>query len=353
MNEGSNCIHHHVFLQQFSSPVALCSLLSLLFLMIVRTFFPVPSFAPSGLTVEEANDITFNVSWRPLPRNESNGVITDYEVSNGYTSQKRRRRADSRPDVQTKTSKTWILLTGLASCRKYSIKVRAYTSVGPGPYTDPQTRTTAGERSLCRNGPCECLEEGAWALVLSFPLTHDVIHSAICPTWPHCRDVPVDPRDQPQMEKAGAIRWGRGDLHGSLRLLVLLLLFLFQPLPILREWNSINWISAFINAVPTPSDLLPFSSQIEWKGSKSYNTSFREDHKKTYSASELQRKVSGLTPDTEYEFQVSAKSSCGEGVFSNTARGTTAKDGERICSVFDISHLLQVIWWFVTVMFDL
>ena len=141
--------------------------------MIVLTFFPAPRFAPSGLTVEEANDTTFNVSWRPLPRNESNGVITDYEVSYGYTSQKRRRRADSSADLQAKTSKTWILLTGLPPCRKYSIKVRAYTSVGPGPYSDPQTRTAAGERSLW---------EGAWALVLSFPLTHDVIYSANCAT---------------------------------------------------------------------------------------------------------------------------------------------------------------------------
>ena len=174
--------------------------------MIVWTFFPAPSFAPSGLTLEEANDTTFNVSWRPLPRNESNGVITNYEVSYGYTSQKRRRRADSRADVQANTSKTWILLTGLPPCRKYSIKVRAYTSVGPGPYSDPQTRTTAGERSLCQNGSCECLEEGAWALVLSFPLTHDVIYSAYWATWPHCRAVPIDPRDQPQMEKAGAVR---------------------------------------------------------------------------------------------------------------------------------------------------
>ena len=119
----------------------------------------------------------------------------------------------------------------------------------------------------------------------------------------------------------------------------------------MREWNSINWISVFINAALTSSDLLSSSSQIEWKGSKSYNTSFREDNKKTFPASELQRKVSGLTPDTEYEFQVSAKSSCGEGVSSNTARGTTAKDGEHRCPdclVFDIFHLLQVIWWFDT-----
>ena len=152
--------------------------------LIFSTFFSAPSFAPSGLTVEEANGTTFNVSWRPLPRNQSNGEITDYEVSYGYTSQKRRRRADSRADVQAKTSKTWILLTGLVSCRKYAIKVRAYTSVAPGPYSDPQTRTTAGERSLCRNGSCECLdrEEGAWAPVLSFPLTRDVIHSANCAT---------------------------------------------------------------------------------------------------------------------------------------------------------------------------
>ena len=185
--------------------------------MIVWTFSAAPSFAPSGLTVEEANGTTLNVSWRPLPRNQSNGEITDYEVSYGYTSQKRRRRADSRADVQAKTSKTWILLTGLVSCRKYAIKVRAYTSVAPGPYSDPQTRTTAGERSLCRNGSCECLEEGAWAPVLSFPLTRDVIHSANCATWPDCRAVPVETRDQPQMGKAGPVRWGRGDLHGSLR----------------------------------------------------------------------------------------------------------------------------------------
>ena len=141
-----------MFTNKFMSPVVVFSLLytSCFFRDDYMGLFPVASFAPSGLTVEEANDTTFNVSWRPLPRNESNGVITDYEVSYGYASQKRRRRADSSADVQVKTSKTWTLLTGLSPGGKYSIKVRAYTAVGPGPYSDPQTRTKAGERSMCK-----------------------------------------------------------------------------------------------------------------------------------------------------------------------------------------------------------
>ena len=35
------------------------------------------------------------------------------------------------------TTKTFILLSGLLLCSQYQVSVRAYTKVGPGPYSPP------------------------------------------------------------------------------------------------------------------------------------------------------------------------------------------------------------------------
>ena len=75
------------------------------------------------------NETTYRISWNPLPRNTSNGIVITYEVK---LSTSRTARSVSTPSVLQNTSDTFIVLTDLLSCSVYKVEVRAYTSAGPG-----------------------------------------------------------------------------------------------------------------------------------------------------------------------------------------------------------------------------
>ena len=77
------------------------------------------------------------MSWGEVPAIDQNGVITQYEVEyNQFT-------FDSVSTTQNIiVNSTMAVLTGLEEYVDYSIQVRAYTSVGPGPYSDVVTERT-------------------------------------------------------------------------------------------------------------------------------------------------------------------------------------------------------------------
>ena len=77
------------------------------------------------------------MTWDPVPPIDQNGVITQYEVE--YTQS----TFASVPMTQTITvTSTMAVLTGLEEFVEYSIRVRAYTSVGAGPYSDAVVERT-------------------------------------------------------------------------------------------------------------------------------------------------------------------------------------------------------------------
>ena len=72
------------------------------------------------------------VSWEEVPAINENGVITVYEIL--YTPLM---TFEGQISANTTTiSQLNITLTGLQEYVEYNISVRAYTSVGPGPYSD-------------------------------------------------------------------------------------------------------------------------------------------------------------------------------------------------------------------------
>ena len=95
-----------------------------------------------------ANSLTsteIQVNWTEVPEIDRNGIITQYEVEYTQTT------FDSVPTNQTvivDNSTTTTLLTRLEEYVLYSVRVRAYTSVGPGPYSDPLTERTL-EDGMC------------------------------------------------------------------------------------------------------------------------------------------------------------------------------------------------------------
>ena len=94
----------------------------------------VPTGFPQRVTAIAVSATEIRVMWEEVLPAEQNGVIFAYEVMyvpletcNGIAT------ADA-ANI-TNTTITFITLTGLEEYVEYNISVRAYTSVGPGPYS--------------------------------------------------------------------------------------------------------------------------------------------------------------------------------------------------------------------------
>ena len=99
-----------------------------------------PSAPPQTVMGEVISATEISVSWSEVPPIHQNGIITVYEVS--YTPLE-----DLRPTLQNTTDMS-TSLTGLHEFSNYSIQVRAYTEVGPGPDSSPEfTMTNTAGRS--------------------------------------------------------------------------------------------------------------------------------------------------------------------------------------------------------------
>ena len=91
------------------------------------------------MVVMVESSTAIRVSWEEVPAIDENGIITMYQVQydpletfGGLISTKTFKITD--------TSMT--VLTGLEEYVEYNISVRAYTSIGPGPYSDPRISRT-------------------------------------------------------------------------------------------------------------------------------------------------------------------------------------------------------------------
>ena len=79
------------------------------------------------------------VTWSEIPAIDRNGIITQYEVEYNQTTFS----GATMYNTTTVDSSTFMVdLTGLEEYVEYSIRVRAYTSVGAGPYSDVVMETT-------------------------------------------------------------------------------------------------------------------------------------------------------------------------------------------------------------------
>ena len=80
------------------------------------------------------------VTWGPVPGINQNGIITEYEVM--YEPLETFNNTIGIDMVTVRAPNTSVLLNGLQEYVNYSIRVRAFTSVGPGNYSSPvQERT--------------------------------------------------------------------------------------------------------------------------------------------------------------------------------------------------------------------
>ena len=86
------------------------------------------------------------VTWDPVPEIDRNGIITQYEVE---FNQSTFNEISTSNLTTTNGPQLMVELEGLEEYVEYSVRVRAYTSVGPGPFSAAVVNRT--------------LEDGKWS----------------------------------------------------------------------------------------------------------------------------------------------------------------------------------------------
>ena len=101
------------------------------YLLIIHLFIfhIVPSDSPQNVNAVILSSMSVMVTWEEVPRISQNGIIIQYEVLLESTTE-----VDVRVNVsQLKLS---VNVTELEGSTLYAVSVRAYTSEGPGPYSN-------------------------------------------------------------------------------------------------------------------------------------------------------------------------------------------------------------------------
>ncbi|CAG5867129.1 unnamed protein product [Menidia menidia] len=95
----------------------------------VTTLSDIPSTPPQNITLEVVLSRSIKVSWQPPPRSTQNGLITAYKI--------RYRKTGRRGDQEAiEPNNFWYLFTGLEKGSQYSFQVAAMTVNGTGPASD-------------------------------------------------------------------------------------------------------------------------------------------------------------------------------------------------------------------------
>ncbi|XP_077354224.1 netrin receptor DCC isoform X4 [Festucalex cinctus] len=103
--------------------------------IIVTTQSDVPSAPPQNITLEVVLSRSIKVSWQPPPRSAQNGIISAYKIKYRKTG----RRGDQEA---IEPNNLWYLFTGLEKGSQYSFQVAAMTVNGTGPPSEWYTAET-------------------------------------------------------------------------------------------------------------------------------------------------------------------------------------------------------------------
>ncbi|XP_077593731.1 netrin receptor DCC isoform X2 [Stigmatopora nigra] len=103
--------------------------------IIVTTHSDVPSAPPQNITLEVVLSRSIKVSWQPPARSAQNGVISAYKIKYRKTG----RRGDQEA---IEPNNLWYLFTGLEKGSQYSFQVSAMNTNGTGPPSDWHTAET-------------------------------------------------------------------------------------------------------------------------------------------------------------------------------------------------------------------
>ena len=99
-----------------------------------------PDSAPRNVVAMNTSATSITVMWDIVPEIDQNGVITMYEVL--YVPLETFNGTIGENTTNVTSMVMMANLTGLEGNVNYNISVRAYTEIGPGPYSEPVTELT-------------------------------------------------------------------------------------------------------------------------------------------------------------------------------------------------------------------
>uniref|UniRef100_A0A3B4CB05 Receptor-type tyrosine-protein phosphatase S n=1 Tax=Pygocentrus nattereri TaxID=42514 RepID=A0A3B4CB05_PYGNA len=113
----------------------------------ITTAEDTPSGFPQGIVAESATTTTIQVSWQPVLLAERNGVIIKYALQYKDINSPR-----SPSELFIAAPESTVILDGLKADTTYDIKMCAFTSKGPGPYSPSiQFRTQPLDQVFAKN----------------------------------------------------------------------------------------------------------------------------------------------------------------------------------------------------------
>ena len=101
-----------------------------------------PNAPPDNVQAHTLSSTAILVTWDPVPEISRNGIITQYEVE---VNQSTFDEISSTRLTTTNGSILMVELGGLEEDVEYRIRVRPYTSVGPGPFSVARVNKTLEE----------------------------------------------------------------------------------------------------------------------------------------------------------------------------------------------------------------
>ncbi|XP_077173597.1 neogenin isoform X8 [Paroedura picta] len=309
--------------------------------VIVRTLSDVPSAAPQNLSLEVQNSRSIMMHWQPPPVGTHNGQITGYKI--------RYRKVTRKSDVTESIVGTQLsqLIEGLERGTEYSFRVAALTANGTGPSTDWVSAETFESD----------LDESRVPDVPSSLHVRPLVTSIVV-SW-------TPPENQNIVVRGYAIGYGVGSPHAqTIKVDYKQRYYTIENLDpsshyviTLKAYNNVGegiplYESAVTRAytVPDPSPMMPPVGvqasilshdtiritwadnslpknqkvsdaryyTVRWKTNIPANTKY-----KTANTTTLSFLVTGLKPNTLYEFSVMVTKGRRSSTWSMTAHGTT------------------------------
>uniref|UniRef100_A0A8C3P0E8 Neogenin n=1 Tax=Cyanoderma ruficeps TaxID=181631 RepID=A0A8C3P0E8_9PASS len=309
--------------------------------VVVRTLSDVPSAPPQNLTLEVRNSKSILLQWQPPPAGTHSGQITGYKI--------RYRKVSRKSDVTESVAGTQLsqLIEGLERGTEYSFRVAAMTVNGTGPGTDWVSAETFESD----------LDESRVPEVPSSLHVRPLVTSIVV-SW-------TPPENQDVVVRGYAIGYGIGSPHAqTIKVDYKQRYYTIENLDpsshyviTLKAFNNVGegiplYESAVTrpHSVPDPSPMMPPVGvqasilshdtiritwadnslpknqkitdarfyTVRWKTNIPANTKY-----KTANATTLSYLVTGLKPNTLYEFSVMVTKGRRSSTWSMTAHGTT------------------------------
>ncbi len=109
--------------------------------------FLVPSASPQNVNAFNLSSMDVMVTWEEVPEIDQNGIIIQYEVLLEYINGLGEMSNFSNLSLLNPTQLS-LDVTGIEGNILYNVSVRAFTSVGPGPYSNTSVQVMTVEGGL-------------------------------------------------------------------------------------------------------------------------------------------------------------------------------------------------------------